>query len=254
MSQTAHHATEPQNDRPGSAGMIGTALLQLFTHTAAVAAVQVLSERFRLITLALDNALLVKWAPGDKLQVAVAGLSTRTFTPFTRDWSTGQLLLLGHASGSGPGSEWLKRLQAGASCQVFGPRRSLRLRELERPTLLVGDETSFGLAMALRATPRQWQGTRFLFEVNDLAESRHVLRRLQVPNVDLIERQRSAGHLSDMTDVMLQAHAEQAQTGFVLTGQSSSLQHLTRALKSGGVPASRMQVKAFWAAGKSGLD
>ena len=47
---------------------------------------------------------------------------------------------------------------------------------LSIPVTLFGDETSFGLAAALRASP-QTAGVIHVFEVSDVAEARQVRKR-----------------------------------------------------------------------------
>lgn len=244
----------PADPPRGRAGALGAALLKLFTQTASVVTVRTLGPRWRLITLDVGPAATAKWMPGDKLQIAVEGLKSRTFTPFTWDFAPGRLELLAHLHGDAPAADWARSVQAGATCQVIGPRRSMRLDELDRPVLMFGDETSFGLALAMRATPRRWTGVRFVFEVNDLAESRDVLRQLALPDVELIERRADGAHLADAVAALGQALDAQPGLQFALTGHAGSLQHVTRALKQRGVVASRWRVKAYWATGKTGLD
>lgn len=253
----AHLTLDPVDPSRGRPGALGTALLRLFTQSAEVVAVRPLGPRFRHITLDAGPAATAKWMPGDKLQVAVAGLKARTFTPFTWDFAPGRLELLAHLHGEAPAADWARSVQPGTTCQVIGPRRSMRLDELDRPTLLFGDETSFGLALAMRATPRRWTGVRFVFEVSDLAESREVLRQLALPDgeqIDLIERRADGSHRADIAAALLRELDAQPALQFVLTGHAATLQPLTRALKQRGVAGSRLRVKAYWATGKTGLD
>ena len=52
-------------------------------------------------------------------------------------------------------------------------------------------------------------------------------------------------------DLVLQA---QPAAAVVLTGKASSILHMRKALRSIGVGANRLQVKAYWKPGKTGLD
>jgi hypothetical protein len=45
-----------------------------------------------------------------------------------------------------------------------------------------------------------------------------------------------------------------AASDIVLTGQASTLQRMTRFLKQTGIGAGKRHAKAYWAAGKTGLD
>ncbi|MCP3369465.1 siderophore-interacting protein [Bradyrhizobium cajani] len=219
---------------------------------ARVATVKTLSPHFRLVGLEGDALKDVAWTAGQKIQVAMgAGLSARTYTPMSWDAGGGRTRLLAFAHGEGPGSRWASALREGESCQFFGPRRSLELVGLEAPVILFGDETSFGLAAALRDS-LQAGGALHMFETTDVAESQRVLDAVNLGAARLIPRSADDAHLAAVEAEMLRLAANGAQ--FVLTGKASSIQRISRALKAAGVASSRMRTKAYWAPGKTGLD
>jgi ferric-chelate reductase (NADPH) len=139
----------------------------------------------------------------------------------------------------------------GDTCHFFGPRRSLDLSGLTVPLVLFGDETSFGLAAALRDSP-QTDGAIHAFEASDVAESRAVLDAIGLGQATLIERIAGDVHLAAAEAEVLRLAAGGAH--FVLTGKASSIQGVSRGLKAAGVVSSRMKTKAYWAQGKVGLD
>jgi NADPH-dependent ferric siderophore reductase len=227
-------------------------LLRWQMRPARVAAIETLSSRFRLIELEGDALKDVAWAVGQKLQVAMgAGLSARTYTPMSWDAGRGRTRLLAFAHGDGPGSKWASGLREGDACQFFGPRRSLDLADLGTPVVLFGDETSFGLAAALRDN-LQAGGALHMFEATEIAESRQVLDAVGLGEARLIARGIDDAHLAAVEAEMLRLAASGAQ--FVLTGKASSIQRVSRALKAAGVASSRIKAKAYWAPGKAGLD
>ena len=227
-------------------------LLRWLMRSARVAAVTTLSPRFRLIELEGDALKDVAWAAGQKIQVAMgAGLSARTYTPMSWDAGIGRTRLLAFAHGDGPGSRWAGGLRRGDICQFFGPRRSLDLTGLEAPIVLFGDETSFGLAAALRDN-LQAGGALHMFETTDVAESRQVLEAFSLGEARLIARSADDVHLAAVEAEMLRLAANGAT--FILTGKASSIQRISRALKAAGVASSRIKAKAYWAPGKTGLD
>jgi NADPH-dependent ferric siderophore reductase len=227
-------------------------LLRWQMRPARVAAIETLSSRFRLIELEGDALKDVAWAVGQKLQVAMgAGLSARTYTPMSWDAGHGRTRLLAFAHGDGPGSKWASGLREGDACQFFGPRRSLDLADLGTPVVLFGDETSFGLAAALRDN-LQAGGALHMFEATEIAESRQVLDAVGLGEARLIARGIDDAHLAAVEAEMLRLAASGAQ--FVLTGKASSIQRVSRALKAAGVASSRIKAKAYWAPGKIGLD
>jgi len=181
-------------------------------------------------------------------------MKTRAYSPFTIDFEPGRLELLAYLNGDAPAAVWARTLQPDVACRVIGPCRSVQLNELQRPVLLFGDETSFGTALAMRATPRRWANVHFVFEVNDLADSRNVLRQLNLVDVDLIERRTDGAHVADIVATLFRALESEPTVQFVLTGHADALPHLGRALKQRGVAASHLRIKAHWATGKRGMS
>ena len=245
-------ANQPQNSAPPFVppGPVMRTLLRWLMRPARVAAVETLSPHFRLVHLEGEALRNVAWTVGQKVQVSMgSGLSARTYTPMSWDAGSGRTRLLTFAHGDGPGSRWACGLREGDTCQFLGPRRSLDLSGLESPVVLFGDETSFGLAAALRA---QADRAIHVFEVSDVVESRPVLEAVGLGAATLIERIADDAHLAAAEAEMLRLVASGAH--FVLTGKASSIQRVSRALKAVGVVSSRLKTKAYWAKGKTGLD
>jgi ferric-chelate reductase (NADPH) len=227
-------------------------LLKWLMRPARVAAVETLSPHIRLVDLEGEALRNVVWTVGQKVQVAMgSGLSARTYTPMSWDADSGRTRMLTFAHGDGPGSRWASGLREGDTCQFFGPRRSLDLSGLEQPVVLFGDETSFGLAAALRDSA-QGAGAMHVFEVFDVAESRRALEAIGLGQATLIERIADDAHLAAAEAEVLRLAARDAHV--VLTGKASSIQRVSRALKTAGVASSRVKTKAYWAPGKTGLD
>lgn len=182
--------------------------------SARVTVVETLSPHFRLADLEGEALRNVAWTAGQKVQLAMgSGLSARTYTPMSWDADSGRTRLLTFAHGDGPGSRWASGLRAGDTCQFFGPRRSLDLSGLQSPVVLFGDETSFGLAAALRDSP-QGAGAIHVFEASDVAESRPVLEAIALGQATLIARIADDAHLAAAEAEMLRLAASGAH--FVL--------------------------------------
>jgi ferric-chelate reductase (NADPH) len=79
-----------------------------------------------------------------------------------------------------------------------------------------------------------------------------VLDSLGLGDAAAVERQIDDGHLSDI-ERRLRKTAEHA-AAIVLVGKATSIQRLSRFLKTRGIPAARLRAKAYWAPGKTGLD
>jgi len=236
-------------------GRIGRAFLKMFMKQASVVQAERLADDFRLITLESQAFRELQWQPGQKIQIAMgSALVARTYTPIDWDAAAGRTRIVACTHGSGPGSAWIASARPGTECDVFGPRASLDLNRVTGPCVVLGDETSIGLTYALgrRLGSRSRSGVACLLEVTREPAARAVLDRLDLGGVELFGRCADDLHLQDMERRLPAVAATEAT--FVLTGRAASIQRLRRALQGLGIPASRISAKAYWAAGKTGLD
>ncbi len=246
MSETAGKAK--------TIGRLEGAFSKLFTKAAVVSALQDVADGFRLLTLTGETLRRVAWAPGQKVQLMLGGWIQRTYTPLGWDAESGSTQILAFVHGDGPGAEWARALAPGDRCALFGPRGSLDLNTVDRPALLFGDETSFGLAHALRFTPATAHGVHLVLEVNSKSAASAALEALGVPGAHLVERRPDDAHLGEVQELtahLLQTRSIQAG---VLSGKATSIQRMSKQLRQLGVPRARIQTKAYWAPGKTGLD
>lgn len=235
-------------------GRLEGAVAKLFTKSARVDGVNDVADGFRLVTLGGQALRDVAWVPGQKLQLLLGGWVQRTYTPLSWDAETGATRLLAFVHGEGPGAAWARGLAAGADCAVFGPRGSLDLNRLARPALLFGDETSFGLAHALRFTRAGAGGVHLLLEVNSVKASSTALAALDVSGAHLVERRADDAHLADVGALAAELRRAHSIDAGVLSGKANSIQQLGKQLRQLGVPRAQLQTKAYWAPGKTGLD
>jgi NADPH-dependent ferric siderophore reductase len=219
---------------------------------ARVSGVQILSEHFRLINFEGEELKDSVWAAGQKLQIKLdGGLITRTYTPMEWDSSRGATRILAYAHGAGPGSDWVRAVAVGSERQIFGPRGSLDLDGLPQRVTIFGDETSFGLAIALSQRMTNGPQLRCVFEVTSRTESEQVLGAFDLGAASIIERRADESHLSVVNEALLQDYNGMH---FVLTGKAASIQRVSRALKGQGIERRRLSTKVYWAPGKTGLD
>ncbi len=231
----------------------GRSLMRLLMKQARVVEVEPVAEGFRLITLESPEFTGLQWVPGQKVQISMgSAFVARTFTPIEWDASAGRTRILGVAHGHGPGSAWVRDVRPGDSCDVFGPRASLDVGNIDMP-VLIGDETSIGLAHAIGLAGRPSAATLpCLFEVQAAAPAREAMARLHLDAAELFECTENDAHLEGI-ERRLPALDATGST-FVLTGKASTIQRLRRVLKDSGVASSRVLTKAYWAPGKAGLD
>ena len=247
--------TAPVRSDPATtkaSGGLSKALLGLFMRHARVAAIEDVSDRFRLVTLEGPPLKGVSWTPGQKVQIAMgSAFMARTYTPLDWDAAVGSTRILGYAHGDGPGSSWLSGLGVGDECDFLGPRSSLDFSRASATLVAVGDETSIGLAYTLTSTNRLAPANCY-FEVGDVGNSQQILARLGLEKATLVEKRDDDAHLGAMQTALDASIA--AGASFVLTGKASTIQRLRHDLARKGVPATCIHTKAYWASGKRGLD
>jgi ferric-chelate reductase (NADPH) len=244
-----------------SSGILGTrhfgalenALLMLWAKRSAatLTEIQPITERFRVVTLEGDALKDARWRPGQKIQIKLDGLASRTFTPMLWDRDEGalQILVYRHEWAS-----WTLSAVAGDDCMLFGPRDSVDLASLPRPLLFFGDESSLGLARALKATPAGFEDTHFVAETSSAVEIQAVIDVLNLPPMTLIERARDDAHMTEAASALRRVVETHAPRGIVLSGKARSIERLSRFLTGIGVPASHIHARPHWAPGRTGLD
>lgn len=171
---------------------------------AAVTSLTALGD-FRMIELAGERLAGVEWTPGDKIRVRADGLALRTYTPISWDPDLGTTRFLAYAHGEGPGAMWCTSVQAGVDCQLLGPDHSVRLDRIEAAPVFVGDETSFGLLLALLGERPHCAPRSTLFEVSDPDVARAVLSDHGADPTELFARTRDDAHLTALGQAVLDA-------------------------------------------------
>lgn len=210
------------------------------------------SRRFTRIELQSEAFRSAAWTPGAKLQLRPqrGTLSMRTYTPTRWDPETGTTQLIAFNHGEGPAARWFRLVQAGDTCEVFGPRRSIELGEVSAGAVFVGDETGIGLACALREVSAD---ARYVFEASDTAELADVLAEAGLAQrcatvgkgtgrARLIGAARDAAERSD------------APCDLVVSGDAATVHALRRDARHWPQAPRRIRAKAYWAHGKTGLD
>lgn len=237
--------------------MIIEGISKIVTHllnpsTGMIAELTVLGHRFQLIRFQGESLKKAQWQPGDKIQISL-DLSRRTYTPLSWNIETGESEILAYShTDQSKASLWLKSLKTNESFHYFGPRRSLLINELGSDLLFFGDETSFGVAHALKMAKPGEQNIPFFFEVSDKIEASKLLSCLHVEPATLIAKE--TNELQQLAQNFVIMLNDNPDATLVLTGRASSIQTLRKILRDGGILMKRITVKAYWADGKKGLD
>jgi NADPH-dependent ferric siderophore reductase len=228
-------------------GWLGDRILR----ATVVESVENVGEKFRRITLRADWLSDHPISPGDKAQIFLPDVGTRTYTPYGVDAVAGRFSLLAYIHGNTPASEWARGLKAGASVRLVGPQSSTPLASLTGPVALFGDETSLAIARCLEELRPLRTGSIVRLEVRSVGDVVDCAATLGLPPESLVARREDEGHLAGIVNEF--AGALRGGGAVVLTGRAKSIQKVRALLRDAG-PRSHQAVKAYWAENKRGLD
>jgi NADPH-dependent ferric siderophore reductase len=228
------------------ADLAGGAMLD----SAHVTACGRLSPEFVRLELSAGAFRKATWVPGAKLQLRPrrGSLSLRTYTPVSWDAARGVTELIAYTHGTGPAAQWFERVTEGGTCEVFGPRRSIDLREATGPVLFVGDESSVALACALRTVSSD---VALVFEARDPAGLTDVLARL-----GFTERVTVVARSADRAELLRRARLDAGPAPYtlVVTGDAATVHAVRRDVRDWERKPRQIKGKAYWAEGRTGLD
>jgi ferric-chelate reductase (NADPH) len=94
----------------------------------------------------------------------------------------------------------------------------------------------------------------FLFEASSVGASEPVWRALGIQDATFVQCAEADAHLGEIEAQVLKIIDGWAPTSFVLSGKASSIQRISRLLKSRGIVSSRLRAVVYWAPGRKGLD
>jgi ferric-chelate reductase (NADPH) len=225
-----------------------------FMARAQVDAVEVISDRFRLITLSSEKFNDATMQPAAKVRLNAGNWEMRAYTPLSIDAVAGRVQILAYLHGEGPGSVWARSAVPGDLTHILGLQESLDLMALSRPAVFFGDETSFAAAKTVQSHLAPGNATRFIFEVSSVVESQAVAHRLQLHDAEFCLRQADDAHVPLVVNAIQQALADISTSHLVLTGNGRSIQAIRTSLRTGYSGVIDFRVKAYWAPGKTGLE
>lgn len=239
------------NEHLPADGTFTRLLKKMLLKQATIVSVEKPGGHYVRVTLQGEALKNQDWTPGDKIQISLSrGFDNRTYTPVSWDKASGCAEFIAYLHGDTSTCAFFDSARSGTQVQFMGPRGSLDLSQ-GAPALLFGDETCLGLAAALvRADPSGQAAV--VLEVGDVAQAEKVLRTLAVAGAVLVERRPDDGHLASISDAMLRLASP--QTSFILAGRAAAIQSVKRSLHWAGIGKRSIRTKAYWAAGKKGLD
>ncbi|AGZ43746.1 siderophore-interacting protein [Actinoplanes friuliensis] len=234
----------------GLAGRLADLASGAMLDDAQVTGCSRLSPAFVRVELSAEAFRKAAWVPGAKLQMRPrrGSLSLRTYTPISWDTARGTTELIAYTHGTGPAAQWFEEVAEGRTCEVFGPRRSIDLREATGPVLFIGDESSVALACALRTVG---DDVTSVFEAQDPAGLTGVLSGLGIT-----ERVTVVAKSTDRGELLRRARDGAARTAYtlVVTGDAATVHAVRRDSRGWEHKPRQVRGKAYWAENRTGLD
>ena len=200
-----------------------------------------LSPHFQFLTIKGKSLRKADWIPGQKIQVKMDNDEMRSYTPSSWDSQNGVIQTLIYMHGKGPGALWARDAKVSSKVTVLGPRKSLKIEPEDKNIIFFGDETTFGLAHALKKHTESINYL-FYFEANDLNESKEILKRFELEHSPLF-------HLNQLEKISLEIIAQFSlnnNTKIILSGKQQSIVKLRELLYASGVPHESIDKKVYW--------
>lgn len=199
-----------------------------------------LSPHFHLLTIQ-GRTLKKEWIPGQKIQIQLKGDEMRSYTPCSWDSKAGVMQTLVYMHGKGPGALWARDAKAQNKVTVLGPKKSLKLEEVGKRVIFFGDETTFGLAHAIKKNVPDIK-FNFFMEAGDTDESSSILKRFDLEDALLV----SLGQLDLIAGQMSKLFEEDNSIKIVLSGKQQSIVALREKLYSLNIPKASIGTKVYW--------
>lgn len=215
-------------------------LVKYLVKKSVVVSNQKIGDSFQLLTIKLARPK--EWIPGQKIQIKVTPDELRSYTPtkWGKDLRTFDTLIYNH--GNGPGAIWSEKVKPLSTIQVVGPRNSLDIRDIKTGIFFFGDETTFGLAYALKQSSFSHEIHCF-FEGSSEKDSLKALGLLELNDAAFFERTPSNEHLKLCLEKILLDYKDQV---IILSGKKDSLEFMFESLIQKGIPAEKMIKKRYW--------
>lgn len=211
-------------------------------HVAAVASLQDISPRLRVVRFEGPALKALKFRPGDKVKLCTSPSSLRSYTPSQVDPEGRWFEMVFFRHGGGPGSDWAEFSRPGQSCWFLGPKSSMPFAGPAPWHLMLGDESTAGLYQRLL---QALGPDAHIFGALELdAQDVPALPALSLPLSPAIRvpGARGAALLSWLSNTPLPP----GDGAIYLSGHTSSVQLLKASLLARGVSSARLHIKPYW--------
>ena len=182
--------------------------------------------------------------------IRVSETEYRNYTIAAHHPETGSLDIIFHIHGKGVGSRYIASLKAGDELYISHPRGRTPYDPKAKRYIIVGDETSLGLACSLLPVLKQQHHQfRFYFELHE--ENREAPPLLGLENYTVLPKDGSTENVKQINDLPVFKIPGWQESRFVLTGNVRLVHAFRRFLK--GNAAGTIFSQGYWQEGKKGL-
>lgn len=205
------------------------------------------------LVLGCDDFRDASFLPGDSTAFRVSRTDFRHYTPARLDTARGELTIIVHRHGAGPGEELILGWGLGDAVPVcrWGHKKSFIWSDGDEPMMVVGDATVISLAMAF-ADRCALEG-RDLLAVLEVHPGDVEATRGLVPDAHVLAAGPQPGAALDN---WLTINADQVDPGATayLAGHGQSIQRQRRILLDcTSLDRRQVRTQPYWATGKTGL-
>ena len=203
-------------------------------------------DTVREVDLHLPDCDMSRWTTAQHLKCKVGALAYRDYAPSGCDVETQTCTLIIHVAHSGPGSRWVRRLEAGDTIHYLGAKASHHQLKKDRPMVFLGDESTIGHFQALRQLAGK---DACISGAIALAESHHQQEfGAYFPDwkVESLQKRHAHDHHELSGWIERLKPSDHADTTFYLAGHIPSIIGMRKLLRQRGFAGSQVQAQGFW--------
>ena len=200
-----------------------------------------LSPHFQFLTIKGKSLRKAEWFPGQKIKIRMKDDESRSYTPSYWNSEDGVVQTLIYMHGKGLGALWARDAKEASRVSIEGPRKSLKIEADDKNILFFGDETTYGLAHALKKHTQNIN-YHFYFEAIDTNESKIILERFELGNSLLYS-------VNQLEKISAEIHTQfnfNKKSRIILSGKQQSIVRLRELLYTAGIPQEAVDKKVYW--------
>lgn len=194
----------------------------------------------------------LSFEPGYAVAFRVSETGYRNYTPCGFDTEQGTCEIIFHIHGNGPGSDWARDLKEGDALRMLIPRGRTVYRSHVSHHVIIGDETTLGLALSIHnKANQQKQSCNSIFELDEPAALEDLQLYGHVTGKELLNK---AGRIRQrIFQQQEDAGMSLDKTAFYVAGNADTMKMVRAELKQMNVPPKNIFSQAYWAEGRTGL-